>query len=166
MGRSWVRIPLSADSQEGRCDTMQKCWMVLVVHGELVTRIVTLEWFNGFCTIKHAANVCMGINKVRLIIISSIRVIISNRLIDGWLQLKKAHNKSAAWIVLKSSVNCGAWYSNIEDSNIATYTMMVWVNKRAFYLNLFFTLTQNRNQLCLLMRHFKYFYTYTFLQIS
>ena len=112
--------------------------MVLVVHGELVTRIVTLEWFNGFCTIKHAANVCMGINKVRLIIISSIGVIISDRLIDGWLQLKKAHNKSAAWIVLKSSVNCGAWYSNIEDSNIATFTMMVWVNKRAFYPNLFF----------------------------
>ena len=104
MGRSWVRIPLSADSQEG----MQKCWMVLVVHGKLVTRIVTMEWFNGFYTLKHAANVCMGINKVRFIIISSIGVIISDKLIDGWLQLKKAHDKSAAWIVLKSSVNCGA----------------------------------------------------------
>ena len=70
MGSSWVRIPLSADSQEGRCDTMQKCWMVLVVHGELVTRIVTMEWFNGFYTLKHAANVCMEINMVRFIIIS------------------------------------------------------------------------------------------------
>ena len=62
---------------------MQKCWMVLVVHGELVTRIVTMEWFNGFYTLKLAANVCMGINKVRLIVISSIGVIISDRLIDG-----------------------------------------------------------------------------------
>ena len=70
--------------------------MVLVVHGKLVIRIVTMEWFNGFYTLKHAANVCMGINKVRLIIISSIGVIISDRLIDGWLQLKKAHDKSAA----------------------------------------------------------------------
>ena len=70
--------------------------MLLVVHGEFVTRIVTLEWFNGFCTIKYVANVCMGINKVRLIIISSIGVIISDRLMDGWLQLKKAHDKSAA----------------------------------------------------------------------
>ena len=68
IGRSWVRIPLSADSLrykcgEGNYDTRQKCWMVLVVHGELVTRIVAIEWFDSLGALRHVANVSMRNSK-------------------------------------------------------------------------------------------------------
>lgn len=37
--------------------------MVLVVHGELVTRIVAIEWFDSLGALRHVANVSMRNSK-------------------------------------------------------------------------------------------------------
>ena len=57
-----VQIHWNIKYSDGSYDTVQKCWMVLVVHGELVTRIVAMEWLNA---LEHTANVCMRNNKAR-----------------------------------------------------------------------------------------------------
>ena len=43
--------------------------MVFVVHGELVTRMVAIEWLISLGALKYATNVCMG-NKARFITMS------------------------------------------------------------------------------------------------
>ena len=44
--------------------------MVFVVHGELVTRMVAIEWLISLGALKYATNVCMGYNKARFITMS------------------------------------------------------------------------------------------------
>ena len=131
-------------------------------------------------------------------------MIIPDKPIERWLQLKIVHGKSGAWIILKNSM-----WRMIRQYRDQWYCFMCNAGlreKRAlYYLNFFnFKLTGNdlcknfilqsilfeafeklafiHNSMsmiwksirfnkdvyykCLRMRHFKYFYTYTYLQIS
>ena len=60
-----MQIHWNIKYSDGSYDTVQKCWMVLVVHGELVTRIVAMEWLNALELSEHTANVCVRNNKAR-----------------------------------------------------------------------------------------------------